>query len=160
MSFRCLFAKSRHGVLSCLDTLPNRPDWWSAAERVVFLQGCPLSTQQELELCQREHWLLGPSLPIARIGWMACFSKSPADSRLLPFMDDGGHHVNVLTEIFNAAAIFFLPLSRSMAQHNPDFKDYRQFVGLFFLGLCSNMHYQLWDLTQTGVYLSKSCLIN
>lgn len=107
MSFRCLFAKSRHGVLSCLDTLPNRPDWWSAAERVVFLQGCPLSTQQELELCQREHWLLGPSLPIARIGWMACFSKSPADSRLLPFMDDGGHHVNVLTEIFNAAAIFF-----------------------------------------------------
>jgi hypothetical protein len=29
-----------------LATLPQRPDWWSAAEMVVLLKGSPISTEE------------------------------------------------------------------------------------------------------------------
>ena len=51
--FRCLLANSKRAVMCLLlrsgfrlATLPYRPDWWSAAEMVVLLEGSPLSTEQ------------------------------------------------------------------------------------------------------------------
>ena len=41
--FRCLFANSKRAVMCRLATLP---DWWSAAEMVVLLEGYPISTEK------------------------------------------------------------------------------------------------------------------
>ena len=41
-----------------LGNLPLRPNWWSAAEMVVLLEGFPIS-RVTLELCQSDHWFLG-----------------------------------------------------------------------------------------------------
>ena len=47
------FANSKRAVMCLLlrsgfrlATLPQRPDWWSAAEMVVLLEGSPISTEE------------------------------------------------------------------------------------------------------------------
>ena len=51
--FRCLLENSKWAVMCLLlrsgfrlATLPLRPDWWSAAEMVVLLEGSPISTEE------------------------------------------------------------------------------------------------------------------
>ena len=51
--FRCLLANSRWAVMCLLlrssfllATLPQRPDWWSAVEMVVLLEGSSISTEE------------------------------------------------------------------------------------------------------------------
>ena len=51
--FRCLLANSKRAVLYLLlrsgfhlATLPQSPDWCSAAEMVVLLKGSPISTDE------------------------------------------------------------------------------------------------------------------
>ena len=65
-------------------------DWWSAAEKVVLLEGSPISTDGD-------YWVLGhlpeqgPSPPIAQFGRAASSRNSLGGSKLLPFKNDGGH---------------------------------------------------------------------
>ena len=51
--FRCLLTNSKRAVMCLLlrsvfrlATLSLRPDWWSAAEMVVLLEGSPISTEE------------------------------------------------------------------------------------------------------------------
>jgi hypothetical protein len=93
-----------------LATLPYRPDWWSAAEMVVLLEGSPISTE-ELELCQSDHRVP----PITQFGWAASSRKSLGGSKLLPFKNDRGHCV--LGDL-HCCKMFLVPFPRSVPRHN------------------------------------------
>ncbi|XP_067285683.1 RING finger protein 151 [Pseudorasbora parva] len=45
-SFTCLLANSRRAVMCHLGTLPCKPDYWSAAEMVVLLEGSSLFSEK------------------------------------------------------------------------------------------------------------------
>ena len=133
-----------------LATLPYRPDWWIAAEMVVLLEGSPLSTEERWRSDRVTIGFLVTSLTKALLpgslsleGRPASSRKSPGSSELLPFTDD--QEATVLIGTFKAAEIFLYPspdlflktiLSRRSTDNSFD----------FMLGLCSDMHCQLWDL--------------
>ena len=86
--FRCLLLNSKWAVICLLlrsgfrlATLPKRPDWYSAAEMVVLLEGSPISTE-ELQSSVSAHRVLGhlldqgPSPPIPQFGRAANSRKS------------------------------------------------------------------------------------
>ena len=119
-------------------------------------------SQGTLQFCQRGHWVLGhlpvqgPSCPIAQFGRTASSRKSLCGSIFIPFPDDGAH------------------CALGNFQHYKQFYTFPQIYASsqFYLGVlrtvpwtswqsfCSDMHCQLWDLVQKGVFLSKSCPIN
>ena len=120
----------------------KRPDWWSAAEMVVLLEGSPISTE---ELCSSlsDHRVLGHlpdqglSSHFAQFGQAASSKKILGGSKLLSFKNDGGHCVigdlqwcrNVLVSC-----------SRSVPWHNPVSELYGQFLrphGLVFALTCT-----------------------
>ena len=121
-----------------LATLPYRPDWKIAAEMVVLLEGSPLSTEERWS-SDRVTRVLGhlPSPPIAQFRQPA----SPDGSELLPFTDDGGHCAHWDHQ---SSRIFSVPFPIFVPQDNSVLEVYRQFFE-FMLGLCSDMHRQLWD---------------
>lgn len=99
VSFRCLFAYSRHAIV------PFSEEWL-------------LSCRWQRPSCKCAHW------------------------------------------DFQSCRNLFRIVLQIYASTHPWLRGLQTILWTFFLGLCSDMHYQLWDLIQTGVYLSKSCLIN
>ena len=85
-SFRCLLANSRRAVMSlllrsgfCLATLPYRPDWWSAAEMVVLLEGSPLFTVQRWSSVRVTMGFFVTSLTKALLPQSLSLAGRPAD---------------------------------------------------------------------------------
>ena len=114
---------------------------------VVLLEGSPLH-RGTLEFCLSDHGVFGchpdqgPSLPIAQFGQAASSRKSLGGSKHLPFKNDGGHCV----------------LGDLQCCRNQICASTQSYLGALqtipltsWLGFCSGMHCQLWDLIQTGV---------
>ena len=81
-----------------LAILPNRPDWWSAAEMVVLLEYSSVSTEELWSSVRMTIGFLVPSMTkalphIAQFGQVASSRKSLGGSKLLQFKNDGGHCV-------------------------------------------------------------------
>ena len=124
--------------------------------------GCPSGRfshlhRGTLELCQSDHWVLshlpdqGPSPPIAQFGRAAGSRKYLDCSKLLPFMNDGGHCV--LRDL-QCCRHFLVPFPRSVPRHNPVSELYRQFLQPHGLVLaltctvnCGNLYRQVCALT-------------
>ena len=147
----CLLLKSGFR----LATLPYRPDWWIAAEMVVLLEGFPHSTEERWSSDRVTIGFLLTSLTKALLPQSLSLDGRPALGRVL-VVPDFFHlrmmEATVLIGTFKAADIFLYPspdlflktiLSRRSTDHSFD----------FMLGLCSDMHCQLGNL-------SKSCPIN
>ena len=65
------------------------------------------------------------SPPIAQFGRACSSRKSPGDSKLLPFKNDGGHCV--LGDL-QCCRNVLVPFPRSLPRHNPVSELYRQFL--------------------------------
>ena len=131
-----------------LATLPYRPDLWIAAEMVVLLEGSPLSTEERLSSDKVTIGFLVSSLtkalppPIAQFRWPASSTKSPSGSKPLPFMDDGGHWAHWDIQSSRHVSV---PFPRLVPRDNPA-SEVTDNSFDFMLGLCSDMHCQLWNL--------------
>ena len=131
-----------------LATLPYRPDWWIAAEMVVLLEGSPLSTEERWSSDRVTIGFLVTSLTKALLPRSLSLDGRPALGRVLVvlnFFHLRMMEATVLIGTFKAAEIFLYPspdlflktiLSRRSTDNSFD----------FMLGLCSDMHCQLWDL--------------
>ena len=93
----CLLLRSG----SRLATLPKRPDWWSAAEMVVLLDGSPISTEELWNSVRVTIVFLVTSLTNALLPRLLSLAGRPA---LHPFKND---EATVFFGIFNAAGIFW-----------------------------------------------------
>ena len=88
---------------------------------VVLLEGFPISTE-ELWSSVSDHRVLGhlpdqgPPPPIAQFGRVASSRKNLGCSKLLPFMNDGGHCV--LGDLQCCRNVVG-PFPRSVPWHNP-----------------------------------------
>ena len=107
-SLGVFFVNSKRAVMClllrrgfCLVTLLYRPDWWSAAEMVVLLEGSPISTEELWSSVRVTIGFLVTSL-IAQFGLGDSSRKSLGGSKPLPFKNDGGHNS------FNLMAWFLL----------------------------------------------------
>jgi len=146
----------------CLATLPYRPDWWSAAEMVVLLEGSPLSTEKRWSSVRVTIGFLVTSLTEALLPRSLSLAGRPALGRVLVvpnFFHLRMMEATVLIGTFNAAEIFLYPspdlcLDTILSRRSTD--DSLDFIAWF----CSDMHCQPWDLIWTDVCLSKSCPIN
>ena len=110
--------------------------------------GCPSGRfpclhRGTLELCQGDRRVLGhlpdqgPSPPIAQFGWAASSRKNLSGSKLVPFMNDGGHCV---LGDHQCCRHFLVPFPRAVHQHNPFSELYGQFLrphGLVFALTCN-----------------------
>jgi hypothetical protein len=113
---------------------------------VVLLEGSPISTE---ELDQSEHQVLGhhldqgPSPPIAQFGWAASYRKSLGGYKRLPFKNDGVHCVlggpSMLEKCFGT-------LPQICASTQSCLRALRTIPSTSWLGFCSDVHCQLWDL--------------
>ena len=131
-----------------LATLPYRPDWWIAAEMVVLLEGSPLSTEERWSSDRVTIGFLVTSLTKALLPRSLSLGGRPALGRVLVvpnFFHLRMMDASVLIGTFKAAEIFLDPspdlcletiLSRRSTDNSFD----------FMLGLCSDVHCQLWDL--------------
>ena len=106
---RCLSVNSKQAVMCLLlrssfrlVILPSRPDWWSAAEMVVLLEGNPISTEEPWSSVRVT--IRGPSPSSAQFDWMDSSRKSLGGSKLLPFL-----LMEATVGMFNAAEIFGHP---------------------------------------------------
>ena len=101
-----------------LATLPIRPDWLSAAEMVVLMEGRHISTEELSSSVRVTIGFLaqGPSHPIAQFGWAASSRKSLGGSKLIPFKNDGG---NCVLGDLQCGRHFLVPFSRCVPRHNP-----------------------------------------
>ena len=77
-------------------------------------------------------------------------------SKLLPFNNDGGHCV--LGDL-QCCRIFVSTFPQICASTQSCLRALQTISSTSWLGFCSDMHCQLWDLILTGVCLSKSCSI-
>ena len=155
-SFRCLLANSKQAVMClllrsgfCLATLPKRPDWWSAAEMDVLLEGSPISTEELWRLSQSDHRVLGhlpdqgPSSPR-----LLTLARRPVLGRVLVvpnFTHLRMMEATVFLGPFNAADIFGT-LPQICASTQSCLGALRTIPLTSWLGFCSDMHCQLWDL--------------
>ena len=126
-----------------LATLPYRPDWWIAAEMVVLLEGCPLSTEERWSSHRVTRGFLVTSLTRALLPQSLSLDGQPALGRVLVdsnFINLQMMEATVLIGSFKAAEMFLYPspdlcletiLSRRSIINSFD----------FMLGLCSDMHY-------------------
>ena len=127
-----------------LATLPYRPDWWSAAEMVVLLEGSHLSIKE----CWSSDRFLVTSLTKALLPRSLSLDSRPALGRVLVvpnFFHLRMMEATVLIGTVKAAEMFLYPspdlfLKTILSQRSTD----NSFD--FMLGLCSDMHCQLWDL--------------
>jgi hypothetical protein len=128
---------------------------------VVLLEASPIATE-ELWSSVRVTIVFhlhdqGPSPPIAQFVWAASSRKSLGGSKPLQFKNDlrplcsWGH--SMLQNIFGT-----LPQICALTQSC--LRALRTIPSASWLGFCSNMHSQMWDLIQADVYFSKSCPIN
>ena len=121
MPFRCLLANSKR-VVMCLFTeewLPSghstiRPDWWSAAEMVVLLEGSPISKEElwssvRVTIGFLVTYLTKTFLHSAQFGRAASSSKSLGGSKLLPIKNDGG--LCILGDL-QCCRLFLVPFPR------------------------------------------------
>ena len=110
-----------------------------------------------MELCQSDHRDLrhlpdqGSSPPIAQFGWAASSRKSLGGSKLLPFKNDGGYCGPVDLQ---RCRHVFSTLPQISASTQSCLGALWAIISTSWLGFCSDMHCQLWDL-KTGVCLSK-----
>ena len=152
-SFRCLLANSKRAVMASVWPLYHKCLIGGVHQRwLSFLKVLP-SPQRNSGLCQSDHPVLGhlpdqdPYPLIAQFGQAASSKKSPGGTKLLPFKNDVGHCV--LRELF-----FSLPQICTSTQSC--LGCLRTIPSNSWLGLCSDMHCQLWHLIYTGVCFSKS----
>ena len=154
-SFRCILANSRWAAMCLLQrsgfpmaTLQYRPDWWIAAEMVVLLEGSPLSTEDRWSSDRVTIGFLVTSLTKALLPQSLSLDGRPALGRVLVvpnFFHLQMMEATVLIGTFKAAEIVLYPspdlfLKTILSQRSTD----NSFD--FMLGLCSDMHCQLWDL--------------
>ena len=66
-----------------LATLPQRPDWWSAAEMVVLLEGSPISTEELWSCVRVTIEFFDTSLTKALLPRLLCLTGWPALERVL-----------------------------------------------------------------------------
>jgi len=95
-----------------LATLPYRPDWWSAAEIVVLLEGSPLSTEQCWSTVRVTIRFLVTSLTKALLPRLLRLAGRPALGRVLVvahFFHLWMIEATVLIGTFNAAEMFLYP---------------------------------------------------
>ena len=150
-SFRCNLANSRQAAMCPLlrsgfhlATLPYRPDWWIAAEMVVLLEGSPVSTEERWS----SDWVTITSLTKALLLRSLSLDGRPALGRVLMvpnFFHLRMMEATVLIGTFKVAYFFLYPspdlfLKTILSRRSTD----NSFE--FMLGLCSDMHCQLWDL--------------
>ena len=127
-------------------TLPYRPDWWIAAEMVVLLEGSPLSTEECWSSDRMTIGFLVTSQTKALLPRSLSLDGRPALVLVVPnFFNLRMMEGTVLIGTFKAAEMFLYPssdlfLKTIMSQLSTD----TSFD--FMLGLCSDMHCQLWDL--------------
>jgi hypothetical protein len=111
---------------------------------VALLEGSPISTE---ELCQSDHRVLGhfpyqgPS-PIAQFGRAASSRKSLGGSKLVPFKND---KATVFLGTFNSTYIFGT-LPQICASTQSCLEALQTIPLTSWLGFCSDMHCQPWDL--------------
>ena len=122
-----------------LATLPYKPDWWSAAEMVVLLEGSPLSTEERWSSDRVTVGFLVTSLTNALLPRTLSLDGRPALGRVLVvpnFFHLRMMEATVLTGTFKAAEMFLYPspdlclktiLSRRSADNSFD----------FMLGVCT-----------------------
>ena len=138
-AYMCLLLRSGFR----LATLPYRPACWSAAEMVVLLEGFPLFTELRWSSVRVTIGFLVTSLTKALLPRSLSLVRRPTLGRVLVVpnffhTDDGSHCAHWDLQ---CCRHFSVPFPRSVPRYNPVSAVYRQ-----FLGLCSNMHCQLWDL--------------
>ena len=108
----------------------------------VLLESSPISTW--------ELWVLGhhsdqrPSPPIAPFGQAASSRERLGGSKLLPFKNDGGHCV---LKDLQCSIHFLVPFPKICALTQSCLGDLRTIPSTSWLGFCSDMHCQLWELT-------------
>ena len=120
--FRCLLAKSKWTVMCLLlrsdfhlATLPWRPDWWSAAEIVVLLEGSPIYIEELWSSVRVTIRFLVTSLTKVFLPRLLSLAERPALRRVLVvpnFLHFRMMEANVFLGNFNAADIFWY--------HSPD----------------------------------------
>ena len=127
--FMCLLANCKRAVMCLLlrngfrlATLSYRPDWCSAAEMVVLLEGSPISSEELWSSVRVTIGFLVTSLTktllplIAQFGWAVSSMKSLSGSKLLPSKNDGGRCV---LEDLQRCRNILVPFLRSVPRHNP-----------------------------------------
>ena len=90
--------------------------------------------RETLELCQTGHWVLGHLPAQGHLPQLVSLAWRPplGGSKLLPFKNDGGHHV--LGDLQSCRQVL-VPFPRSVPRHNPVSALYGQFLqphGLVF----------------------------
>jgi hypothetical protein len=112
---------------------------------VTLLECSPISTE---ELCQSDHRVLGhlpdqgPSLPIVQFGQAASSRKTLGGFKLLSFKN-GGHCV---LRNLQCCRNIYVPFPRSVPLRNSFLGALWTFPSTSWLGFCSDIHCQLWDL--------------
>ncbi|KAK6306788.1 hypothetical protein J4Q44_G00237130 [Coregonus suidteri] len=96
----------------CLATLPYRPDWWSAAEMVVLLEGSPISTEELWSSVRVTIKFLATSLTKALLPRLLSLAGRPALGGVLVvpnFFHLRMMEATVFLGTFNAADICWYP---------------------------------------------------
>ena len=125
-----IFASSDLRILFLMIIIPYRPDWWSAAEMVVVLEGSPLSTEQCWSCVRVTIGRLVTSLTKALLPRSPKVDERPALGRVLVvpnFFQLRMMDATVLIGIFNNT------FPRSVPRYNPVSEVYRQVLGLHVL---------------------------
>ena len=138
------------------------PDWWSAAEMVVLLEGSPISTEELCSSVRVTIRFLVTSLTKALLPQLLSLAGRPALGRVLVvpnvfhFKNDGHCVLGDLQCCRNV----LVPIPRSVPRQNPISELYGQFLlphGLVFALTCI---VNCGTLYKKGVFLSKPCPIN
>ena len=117
-----------------LATLPYRPDWWSAAEMVVLLEGSPLSTEQCWSSVRVTIGFLVTSLTKALLPRSLRVDGSPALGRVL--VVPNFFHLQMIKAThwdLQCCGNFSVVFPRSVPRYNPVSEVHRQFLGLHVL---------------------------
>ena len=107
------------------------PDWWSAAEMVVLLEGLSISTEELWMSVRVTIGSLLTSLTKALLPRLLSLAGRPALGRVLVvpnFFQLRMMETPVFLGIVNAAEMFWLPFPRSVPRHNPVSELYEQFL--------------------------------
>ena len=95
-----------------LATLPQRPDWWSAAEMVVLLEGPPITTEELWSSVRVTIRFLVTSLTKAFLSQLLSLAGHPALGRVLVvpnFFHLRMMENTVILGTFNAEKMFWYP---------------------------------------------------
>ena len=115
-----------------LITATLRPDWWSAAEMVVLLEGSPVSTEEIWSFVRVNIGFLFTSLTKALLPRFLSLAGRPALERVL--VVPNFFHLRMMEPLklcswgTSMLQTFLVPFHRSVPRHNPVSELYGQFL--------------------------------